>query len=154
MSSKIARINIKIIRMKSINFQNLSIKQNIIWIILIISGLIFTLLDIFEVFTFANPLITKYISTFFYFVLTLYFSRAFWGRNVVQWNKKGMTARVNNFWGLTIDFAKISKLSFEENNITITYISGEKKVINLNKIDVKSKKRLQEIFESNNSMIA
>lgn len=65
-----------------------------------------------------------------------------------------MTARVNNFWGLTIDFAKISKLSFEENNITITYVSGEQKVINLNKIDVKSKKRLQEIFESNASIIA
>ena len=140
--------------MNSINFQNLSIKQNIIWIILIISGLIFTLLNIFEVFSFANPLITKYISIFFYLVLTLCFSRAIWGRNVVQWNKKGMTARVNNFWGLTIDFAKISKLSFEENNITITYVSGEKKVINLNKIDVKSKKRLQEIFESNASIIA
>lgn len=140
--------------MNSINFQNLSIKQNIIWIILILLGLIFTLLDIFEVLSFANPLITKYISTFFYIVLTLYFSRAFWGKNVVQWNKRGMTARVNNFWGLKIDYEKISKLNFEESNITITYKSGEKKVINLNKIDLNSKKRLEEILRFHNPMIA
>lgn len=140
--------------MNSINFQNLSIKQNIIWIILILSGLLFTLLDIFEVFIFSNPLITKYIGTFFYFVLILYFSRAFWGKNVVQWNKKGMTARVNNFWGLRIHFSEISKLIFEENNISITYMSGKKKFINLNKIDINSKKRLEEILKSNSSIIA
>ena len=148
MPSKIARKNIKTVHMNSINFQNLSIKQNIIWIILIFSGLLFTFLDIFEVFIFANPLITKYISIFFYLVLSLHFSRAFWGRNVVQWNKKGMTARVNNFWGLQIDFAKISKLTFEETNIIITYMSGEKKIIDLNKIDINSKKRLEEILKS------
>lgn len=150
MPSKIARKNIKTVKMNSINFQNLSIKQNIIWIILILSGLLFTFLDIFEVFIFANPLITKYISIFFYLVLSLHFSRVFWGRNVVQWNKKSMTARVNNFWGLQIDFAKISKLTFEETNIIITYMTGEKKIIDLNKIDINSKKRLEEILKSTN----
>lgn len=154
MNSKIESTSNKTFKMNSINFQNLSIKQNIIWIILILSGLLFTLLDVFEVFSFSNPIISKYISTFFYLVLTIYFSRAFWGKNVIQWNKKGMTARVNNFWGITIDFAKISKLIFEENKITITYMSGEKKVINLNKIDINSKKRLAEILNSNSSIIA
>lgn len=140
--------------MNSINFQNLAIKQNIIWIILILSGLLFTLLDIFEVFIFSNPLITRYISSFFYIVVALYFSRAFWGKNVVQWNKKGMAARVNNFWHTKIDFSQISKLNFEENSITITYMNGEKKVINLNNIDTNSKKRLEEILKSNTSIIA
>lgn len=65
-----------------------------------------------------------------------------------------MAARVNNFWHTKIDFSQISKLNFEENSITITYMNGEKKVINLNNIDTNSKKRLEEILKSNTSIIA
>ena len=50
----------------------------------------------------------------------------------------------------SINFAKISKLTFEETNIIITYMSGEKKIIDLNKIDINSKKRLEEILKSTN----
>ena len=86
-------------------------------------------------------------------VLGLYISRAFWGKNVVQFIKKGKTEWSTNLWGSTIKFAKIIDLIFEENNSQITYMNDEKKLVNLNKIDIDSKKPLAGILKSNSSII-
>ena len=134
--------------MKKINFQKLNSNINIFIILIISFFVIVNTVLVLETFTFKNPKIQQLISLITYLLLTIYLSRIFWFKNVFQWNKKGFTARINNFWGINKKFENIRKIEFNENNILIQEFNGNKIIINLANIEKKSQIKLVEIFKS------
>lgn len=78
--------------MKSIHFDDM---KNRGWIaVLILSGILI-LAGGFEVILFEKPAVNKFISGSGFLLQMIYFSRMFWYKNLVQWNKKGAYIRIN-----------------------------------------------------------
>lgn len=139
--------------MKKIKFQNLNSKNNILWISVMVLGVIFMFMETFDLYTFENPKISKFIYFLLFLSLSIYHSRLFWFKNVVQWNKKGLTARINNFWGVNTIFENIQTIIFRENEFVISEFNGNRKTINLKNIDLESKKKLEQILKTNVDII-
>ncbi len=76
---------------KKIHFDNM---KSWIWIFILFLSLFFILVGIFELFEFENPKLNKRISAIGFFLQVIYFSKMFWFKNYVQWNKKGAVIRI------------------------------------------------------------
>ena len=135
--------------MKNINFQDLTSKKNIFVVSFLAICMIFMFLNMFEIFKFENIRTNKILILIFFIGLTLYSSRIFWYKNVVQWNRKGMAIRINSFMGKSISFDEIRKVIFTEKQIDIIEFSGKKHIINLENINVESIDKLKEILSLN-----
>lgn len=102
---------------KKIQFDNMN---NWIWIVILILSLIFILIGSFELIEFENPKLNKSISAIGFFLQVIYFSKMFWYKNYVQWNKKGVVVRINSFMGKTLRFDEIKKTELIEKKLIIT----------------------------------
>ena len=110
--------------MKKIHFDNLS--KNWFLITILILSIIFLLVGIFEFIPFENPKINKKISGVGFLLQALYFSRMFWFKNYIQWNKKGAVIRINSFMGKSLSFDEIKKTELNEKKLTITKVNEKK----------------------------
>ncbi|MBT3547952.1 MAG: hypothetical protein HN487_09730 [Flavobacterium sp.] len=133
--------------MKKIHFHNLG-KKNY-WILLIIFSLVFILVGIFEPFEFENEKTYKYISSFGFFLQAIYFSKLFWHKNTVQWNKKGATIRINSFMGRSLSFDQIRKTELIEKKLIVTKNDGKTVTFDLNEILESDTKKLNQIIIKN-----
>ena len=133
--------------MKKIHFDNLG-KRNY-WIILIFLSLNFIIIGIFEPFEFENQKVYKYISSCGFLLQALYFSKLFWFKNTVQWNKKGAVIRINSFMGKSLSFGQIKKTELNENKLIITKNGGEILTFDLNEIAESDTQKLNEIIVKN-----
>ena len=133
--------------MKKIHFDNLG-KRNY-WIILIFLSLIFIIIGIFEPFEFENQKVYKYISSCGFLLQALYFSKLFWFKSTVQWNKKGAVIRINSFMGKSLSFDQIKKTELNENKLIITKNGGEILTFDLNEIAESDTQKLNEIIVKN-----
>lgn len=131
---------------KKIHFDNM---KNWIWIAILILSLIFILTGTFELFEFENPKLNKRISAIGFFLQVIYFSKMFWYKNYVQWNKKGANIRVNSFWGKSLSFNQIKKTEFIEKKLIITKENGNTVMFDLNEIAESDTKKLNEIITKN-----
>ena len=93
--------------MKRIKFDNL--QYNWFFISLMVLSLICIILGTFEIIEFENQKINKGIRAFGFFSQFLFYSRMFFYKNYVQWNKRGLFLRINSFWGKTISFEDIRR---------------------------------------------
>lgn len=132
--------------MKKIHFDNM---RNWIWIAILILSLIFILGGTFELFEFENPKLNKRISAVGFLLQVIYFSKMFWYKNYVQWNKKGAVVRINSFMGKTLKFDEIKTTEFNEKKLTITKFSGNKVTFDLNEIAESDTQKLNEIIVKN-----
>ena len=137
--------------MKPIKFQELSPKGgNLIWLLLLVASAVFVLLNTFDVLYFENPKVGKWINLVCFLIITTHNLRPFYYRNYVQWNKRGISIRVNSFWGFNFSFADVKRIEYAGDRYTVyKYSNGWKpKVINLKGIEQESKERLLEILRS------
>jgi len=131
---------------KKIQFDNLN---NWIWIVILILSLIFILIGSFELIEFENPKLNKSISAIGFFLQVIYFSKMFWYKNYVQWNKKGVVVRINSFMGKTLRFDEIKKSELIEKKLIITKDNGTTVTFDLNKIAKSDQQKLNEIIVKN-----
>jgi hypothetical protein len=132
--------------MKRINFDNLG--KNRDWILILILSLIFILVGELP-FELENPKMYKYIRATGFLLQILYFSKLFWFKNTVQWNKKGAVIRINSFMGKSLNFNQIRKTELNENKLIIAKDDGEIITFNLNEIIESDTQKLNEIIMEN-----
>lgn len=134
--------------MKSIKFQELSPRGGgLVLVVLLIATLVFIVLNLFEVFSFVDPTVLKWITAASHLVPLLFFSRPFFYRNHVQWNKRGIAIRVNSFWGHNFGFGDVKSIEYSEDTYTVyRYNDRSPKVINLEGIEQGSKEQLLQIL--------
>jgi hypothetical protein len=131
--------------MEQIKFDNL--QSNWVLKIVVIVSLLCIVFGGFEIIEFQNPRINKGIRTIGYLSQTIYFTRMFWYKNYVQWNKKGLLIRTNSFWGKSIAFTAITTTQLENNVLTIHKTNGDCNVFDLKTIDPNDSKRLMDIIK-------
>jgi len=121
--------------------------KNWIWIaILILSG-IFIVCGGFELF--ENPKTNKTLTIIGFLFQIIYFSRMFWYKNYVQWNKKGAVIRINSWSGKSLSFDQIKKTELIEKKMIITKDNGNIVTFDLNEISESDTQRLNEIIVKN-----
>jgi DNA modification methylase len=132
--------------MKKIHFDNM---RNWIWIVILILSLIFILVGTFELFEFENPKLNKRMSAIGFFLQVIYFSKMFWYKNYVQWNKKGAVIRINSFSTKSLSFDQIKKTELNDKKLIVTKNNGNKVTFDLNEIAESDTKKLNEIITKN-----
>ncbi|WP_374542542.1 hypothetical protein [Flavobacterium sp.] len=130
--------------MKRIKFDNL--QTNWLFISLILISIFCIIFGFFEIIEFENPKINKRISAIGYLSQAIFFSRMFWFKNYVQWNKKGIVVRIKSFFGKSISFENVKNSKLENNILTIYENNGKSYNFDLTEIDEKDSKKLNEII--------
>ena len=103
----------------------------------------------FELFEFENPKLNKRISAIGFFLLVVYFSKMFWYKNYVQWNKKGAVIRINSFTSKSLSFDEINKTELNDKKLIITKTNGNKVTFDLKEIEESDTRKLNEILVKN-----
>lgn len=132
--------------MKRIHFDHLG-KGNY-WIILIILSLILGI-GIAEPFEFENEKIYKYIRAAGFLLPGIYFSKLFWYKNTVQWNKKGIVIRIKSFLGKSLRFDEIKATELNGKILTLTKYDGKIITLDLNEFAESDTQKLNEIIIEN-----
>ena len=121
--------------------------KNWIWIaVLILSG-IFIICGGFELF--ENPKTNKALTVFGFLLQIIYFTRMFWHRNYVQWNKKGAVIKINSWTAKSLSFNQIKTTELNEKKLTIIKSNGNKITFDLNDIAEPDTNKLNEIIIKN-----
>ena len=131
---------------KKIQFDNMN---NWIWIVILILSLIFILIGSFELIEFENPKLNNSISAIGFFLQVIYFSKMFWYKNYVQWNKKGAVVRINSWISKSLNFDQINKTELIQNTLIITKNNGDTVTFDLNEIKETDTQKLNEIIVKN-----
>ena len=133
--------------MRKIHFENIGGNWKVLGFMILALACI--ILGGFEMIDFTNPKFNKYISSIGFLILTIYFSKTFWYKNYVQWNKKGIVIRIKSFLGKTLKFDEIKETELNENRLTITKTDGNKVQIDLTEIEKSDTQKLNEIILKN-----
>ena len=123
--------------------------RNKFWISIFLLSVICFIIGIFEPIDFSKQDVNKYIMKIGFLLQAIYFSRMFWYKNYIQWNKKGANLRINSFWGKSLTFNQIKKTELNEKKLIITKNSGEVVTFDLNKIEESDTQKLNEIIIKN-----
>lgn len=131
--------------MKHIHFDN---KKNWGWIILLILSLFFIVSGTFEFFEFENPKINKRIAAIGFFLQIIYFTKMFWLKNYIQWNKKGITIKLHNVRSTTLSFNDITSCKIKDTTFIISLKYGNTSIFNVEHVVMEDVIKLQQIIES------
>ena len=123
--------------------------RNWMWISILILSLLFILGGTFELFEFENPKLNKRISAVGFFLQVIYFSKMFWYKNYVQWNKKGAVIRINSFSAKSLSFDQIKKTELNDKKLIVTKNNGNEVTFDLNEIAESDTQKLNEIITKN-----
>lgn len=118
-------------------------------IALLILSVVFIILGFFEILKFDNPKINRIIGALGHTFLILFFSRSFWFKNYVQWNRKGIVIKIKSFLGKSIAFEDIKESIFEDGKLTIYKRDVLKIEFNLSHLEENDSLRLNEIINEN-----
>ena len=135
--------------MKRIKFDNL--QYNWFFISLILLSLFCIIFGFFEIIEFQNPAINKGISAIGYLIQTVYFSRMFWFKNYVQYNKKGVFIRIKTFFGKSILFDNVERTELENQVLTIYKNDGTRYDFNLEEIEENDSRKLFDVINQYSS---
>lgn len=113
--------------------------------ILIISAILL-ILGIFEPFDFISPEIYDKILPAGFLLQIISTSRIFWYKNYVQWNKLGMTLKINSFFGKHYSFDQISGVEMNTDTLTITKTNGTKTAYNIAGMEKRDALQLQHLI--------
>lgn len=109
---------------------------------------ILMVLSLFGVFSFLGEKQTGLLLGICALIVSVSLLQPFFYRNHVQWNKRGINIRINEFWGKNYSFDNIKLVNYKEDQYTIITDSGKSGIINLEGIDGESKSRLLNILQS------
>lgn len=130
--------------MKRIKFDNLQISW--FFISLILLSLVCIIFGFFEIIQFKNPIINRRISAIGYASQVVFFSRMFWYKNYLQWNKKGMFIRINSCFGKSLSFKTIESTKLENHILTIYKNDGKSFDFDLSDFAENDSKKLNDII--------
>ena len=132
--------------MKRIHFDNM---KNRVWLGILILSLILIVFGTFEIIEIKNTKVNKLITVFGFLLQIVYYSKTFWYKNYMQWNKKATYIRINSWAGKTLSFDNIKKTELNENQLTITKQNGKKVTFDLDDIKETDSQKLNEIIVKN-----
>ena len=130
--------------MKRIKFDNL--QYNCFFISLVLISLFCIIFGLFEIIQFQNPKINKGISAIGYVSQAVFFSRMFWFKNYVQYNKKGIFIRIKTFFGKSISFDNVERTELENQVLTIYKNDGTRYDFSMKNIDENDSQRLNDLI--------
>ena len=133
--------------MEKIQFDNLQSKRVSILMIL---AAIFILVGVFKPFNLFSAEIYKWMSFLGFLLQIILFSRMFWFKNYVQWNKRGIVIKIDSWFGFgeSLKFNDIKSINFEETTIELTLFGGRRKrIINVSHIVLADRQQLQQLLQ-------
>lgn len=132
--------------MDKIHFDNLSKKK--IWIPFLILALLLILNGL------TSPLETEYAylydlsSAVGFLILVVFYSRMFWYKNYVQWNKQGVMIRINRFSSTSFNYRDVRKVEMKENDIIVYQKSGKVTKVDVSGFSQEDRERLVKIIHN------
>lgn len=129
--------------MKHIHFNRLNRFQSIVFLLI---GLILILIGFYKDYLGEGSLWTTSSTVLGYLFFGLHFSKMFWYKNYVEWNKKGIVYKIKTRFGKTIRFNQIGGVVLKNDVLFITFIDGSLMKIDLHDVFPEDQKKLQEIF--------
>ena len=133
--------------MEKIQFDNLQSKKARIIIIL---AIILNLVGVFKPFNVFSEAIYKQLFVAGFLLYFIFFSRMFWLKNCVQWNKRGIVIKIDSWFGFgeSLKFNDIKSINFEETTIELTLFGGRRKrIINVSHIVLADRQQLQQLLQ-------
>lgn len=124
-------------------------KNSFFWIFILILSVIFIGGGTFELFQFENAKSNKWMSVVGFFLQAIYFSKMFWYKNYVQWNKKSALIKINSFMGKSLVFDEIKTFELNDKKLKITKINDNTVIFDLNDIVESDTQKLNEILIKN-----
>ena len=129
--------------MKHIHFNKLNRFQSII---LLLIGFVLILFGFYKDYLGQGSLWTSISSVIGYIFFGLHFSKMFWYKNYVEWNKKGVVYKIKSRLGKTLRFNQVGNVALKNNVLFVTLNDGSKTEIDLHEVFPEDQKKLQEIF--------
>lgn len=135
--------------MKKIHFENMA---NGYWFAVLIISLIFIIIGTFEYFDFENKKIYLYLRWAGFVIAAIYFSKGFWMKNYVRWNKKSILIRINSWSSTSLKFKDITSVKHTKKTLNITQTNGEVLSFDLDQFKEESILRLYQILTENRTI--
>ncbi len=129
--------------MKHIHFNKLNRFQSII---LLLIGLVLILIGFYKNYLGEGSLWTSISTVIGYLFFGLHFSKMFWYKNYVEWNKKGVVYRIKTRFGKTLRFNQVGNVALKNNILFVTLNDGSITEIDLHEVFPEDQKKLLEIF--------
>ncbi len=114
---------------------------------LIILSAILILIGILKPYDFGNPKIYDLASAIGFSFQAIYFSRMFWYKNYVQWNKKGIVVKINSRLGQSLKYDKIRTINFNEDKFEVILEGEDTKEIDVSTLDKEDRKKLKQLLQ-------
>jgi hypothetical protein len=136
--------------MKKIHFNHLTFKN---WTsLLMLISLVFILIGSFEIIDFEYKRTNKILASIGFFTQALYFSKMFWYKNYVEWNKLGMNIKINSLISKSITFKNVEKIELDSSNLKIIQKSGNDKIFEIHDIANTDLEKLAKIITQNSGI--
>lgn len=123
--------------------------KNWFWIMVLILSISFIIGGSFGIFEFENPRINKILTAIGFLLQVIYYSRMFWYKNYVQWNKKGAVIKINSFKSKSLSFDEVIKTEINDKKLIVITINEKVTTFNLSNIIRSDVQRLNDIIVSN-----
>ena len=117
-----------------------------------IISLVLILIGSFEIIDFAYKRTNKILTSIGFFTLALYFSKMFWYKNYVEWNKLGMNIKINRIISKSIKFDNVKKLEVDNYNFKIIQKCGREKIFEIHNIKSNDLEKLLKIIKQNSGI--
>jgi len=129
---------------KKIHFDN---SGNWIWIGILLLSMVLIISGSFELLEFENPKYNNRISAIGFILQVIFYSKMFWYKNYVQWNKKGIVIKFNYFTSKSFRFDDIKTTQLEEKKLNITKLNGNTTSFDIETIEESDTQKLHKIIE-------
>ena len=130
--------------MKKIHFDKL---QGNIWLILLFSlSLILLISSMFKPFEFISEKVYAYLNASAFFIQAMVWSRTFWFRYYVSWNKAGAYVRVGSFVGKSFTFSTIRSVDLVDHVLKVKKLNGKDINLDLSRFEREDIAKLHSIF--------
>jgi len=116
------------------------------WTAILVLSLMFVLLGTFECIDFTNLKINKRLTGIGFILQAIYFTRMFWYKNYVQWNKRSALVKINTFTGKSLHYKNIKAAVLKDNQLVITKFNDRKQVFHLKNVAKTDTEKLYKII--------
>ena len=117
-----------------------------------IISLVLILIGSFEIIDFEYKRTNKILASIGFFTQALYFSKMFWYKNYVEWNKLGMNIKINRIISKSIKFDNVKKLEVDNYNFKIIQKCGREKIFEIHNIESNDLEKLLKIIKQNSEI--
>jgi hypothetical protein len=106
----------------------------------------------FEVLEFEYKKTNKILASIGFFIQAAYYSKMFWYKNYVEWNKLGMNIKINRLITKSIKFENVKKIELDTINLKIIQQSGRDKTFEINNITSTDLEKLVKLIKQNSGI--